>query len=186
MPKQKILAAIDVGTTKVCTIVATQDSSGGLQVLGVGVTPSRGRHKVMVVNVNEAKESIRESVMRAQQSSGTRIYSAYVGGTGRHIVSRNSKGVIAIPRNDRLVRPDDLKRVLDSARNVVVPSDRRILHAIPRQHGPGGRRRGSPSARREGDWRGSGRHGRRHVRHLRVQGRQHLPLLRPARSRLPG
>jgi len=134
MPKQKILAAIDVGTTKVCTIVATQDSSGGLQVLGVGVTPSRGLHKGMVVNVNEAKESIRESVMRAQQSSGTRIYSAYVGVTGRHIVSQNSKGVIAIPRNDRLVRPDDLKRVLDSARNVVVPSDRRILHAIPRQY----------------------------------------------------
>lgn len=134
MPKTRTIAAIDVGTTKVCTIVARPDSSEGLQVLGVGITPSRGLHKGMVVNVNEAKESIRESINRAQQSSGTRIDSAYVGVTGRHITSTNNKGVIAIPRNDRLVRSDDLRRVLDSARNVSIPGDRRILHAIPRQY----------------------------------------------------
>ncbi|MEW6033669.1 MAG: cell division protein FtsA [Chloroflexota bacterium] len=133
MPRTKTIAAMDVGTTKVCTIVARTDSSEGLQVLGVGVTPSRGLHKGMVVNPNEARESIRESVLRAQQSSGIRIGSAYVGVTGRHITSTNAKGVVAIPRNDRLVRQDDLKRVLDSARNIVVPpNDRRVLHAIPR------------------------------------------------------
>ncbi|MBI2854403.1 MAG: cell division protein FtsA [Chloroflexi bacterium] len=135
MPKRKVIAGIDVGTTKVCTIVARPDpSEEGLQVLGVGVVPSRGLHKGMVVNVNEAREAIKESIARAQQSSGTKIDSAYVGVTGRHITSTNSKGVISIPRNDRLVRQDDLKRVLDAARNVVVPSDRKILHAIPRQY----------------------------------------------------
>ncbi|MBI2857001.1 MAG: cell division protein FtsA [Chloroflexi bacterium] len=134
MPRNKVIAAIDVGTTKVCTIVARPDSTEGLQVLGVGITPSHGLHKGMVVNVNEARESINESIKRAQQSSGMRIDSAYVGVTGRHISSVNSKGVIAIPRNDRMVRQDDLKRVLDSARNLVIPSDRKILHAIPRQY----------------------------------------------------
>lgn len=134
MPKNKTLAAIDVGTTKVCTVVANHDSSDGIQVLGVGITPSHGLHKGMVVNVNEAKESIRESIRRAEKSSGVRIDSAFVGVTGRHISSLNSKGVIAIPRNDRLVRSNDLKRVLDSARNVIVPNDRKILHAIPRNY----------------------------------------------------
>lgn len=134
MPRNTTLAAIDVGTTKVCTVVANQDLSGGLQVLGVGITPSHGLHKGMVVNVNEAKESIRESIRRAEKSSGIRVDSAYVGVTGRHISSINSKGVIAIPRDDRLIRSNDLKRVLDSARNVIVPSDRKIIHAIPRNY----------------------------------------------------
>ena len=134
MPKRKVISAIDVGTTKVCTIVAKPDPTEGLQVLGVGVVPSRGLHKGMVVNVSEAREAIKESIQRAQQSSGTKIESAYVGVTGRHITSTNSKGVISIPRNDRLVKPDDLRRVLDSARNVTVPGDRKILHAIPRQY----------------------------------------------------
>ena len=74
MPRNKIVTAIDVGTTKVCTIVARPDASEGMQVLGVGITPSRGLHKGMVVNVNEAKESIRESIQRAQQSSGMPIF----------------------------------------------------------------------------------------------------------------
>jgi cell division protein FtsA len=131
---RKIITGIDVGTTKVCTIVATLDSGGGIQVLGVGFVPSHGLHKGMVVNVDEAKESIGESIRRAEQASGVKIEDAYVGVTGRHIHSTNNRGVVAIPRNDRLVRTDDLKRVLDSAQHVNLPDDRKILHAIPRHY----------------------------------------------------
>ncbi len=132
MAKNEIVASIDVGTTKVCTIIANAGYGGGLQVLGVGVTPSQGLHKGLVVNITEAKQSIRESVRKAEQASGLRIESAYVGVTGRHISSLNNRGVVAIPRSDRLVRPDDLKRVLRTARTVAVPSDRKLLHVIPR------------------------------------------------------
>jgi cell division protein FtsA len=131
---KKVITGIDVGTTKICTIVATLDSGGGVQVLGVGYVPSRGLHKGMVVNVDEARETIAESIRRAEQASGVKIESAYVGVTGRHIHSTNTHGVVAIPRNDRLVRADDLKRVLDSAQHVNMPDDRRILHAIPRHY----------------------------------------------------
>ncbi len=131
---KKIISAIDVGTTKVCTIVANVDSWGGIQVLGVGVVPSHGMHKGVVVNVEEAKESISESVRRARQASGVPVESAYVGVTGRHITSLNNRGVVAIPRNDRLVRPEDLKRVLASARHITIPEDRKLLHAIPRHY----------------------------------------------------
>jgi len=131
---KKILTAIDVGTTKICTIIGSLDSGGNVQVLGVGLVPSHGMHKGMVVNVEEARESVTESIRRAEQASGLKVESAYVGVTGRHISSINSHGVVAIPRNDRLVRHDDLKRVLSSAQQVNVPDDRRILHAIPRNY----------------------------------------------------
>jgi cell division protein FtsA len=88
----------------------------------------------MVVNVEEARESVTESIRRAEQASGLKVESAYVGVTGRHISSHNSHGVVAIPRNDRLVRHDDLKRVLSSAQQLNLPDDRRIIHAIPRNY----------------------------------------------------
>jgi cell division protein FtsA len=131
---KNIISAIDVGTTKICTITGTLDSGGNIQVLGVGLVPAHGMHKGMVVNVEEARESVAESVRRAEQASGLKVESAYVGVTGRHVSSHNSHGVVAIPRNDRLVRHEDLKRVLSSAQQVNVPDDRRILHAIPRNY----------------------------------------------------
>ncbi len=131
---KNIISAIDVGTTKICTITGTLDSGGNMQVLGVGLVPSHGMHKGMVVNVEEARESVAESIRRAEQASGLKVESAYVGVTGRHISSLNSHGVVAIPRNDRLVRHEDLKRVLSSAQQVNIPDDRRILHAIPRNY----------------------------------------------------
>jgi len=132
MKKRTVLTSIDVGTTKVCTTVADINDGGDIRVIGVGVTPSSGLHKGLVVNINDAKESIRESVRKAEQASGYKVESAYVGVTGRHISSLNNRGVVAITRNDRLVRPDDLKRVLQSARSIKVASDRKLLHVIPR------------------------------------------------------
>ncbi len=131
MAKQT-LASIDVGTTKICTIIADVDDVGGIRVSGVGISPSKGLHKGLVVNISEARQSIQESVRKAEQTSGRRIESAYVGVTGRHVASLNNRGVVAISRNDRLVRPEDLKRVLQSARTVKIANDRRVLHVIPR------------------------------------------------------
>jgi cell division protein FtsA len=132
MKKRSVLTSIDVGTTKVCTTIADVDGGGNIRVVGVGVTPSIGLHKGLVVNINEARESVRESVKKAEQASGYKVESAYVGVTGRHVSSLNNRAVVAITRNDRLVRPDDLKRVLTTARSIKVPVDRRLLHVIPR------------------------------------------------------
>lgn len=131
MKKRTTLASIDVGTTKVCTIIA-EVNGGGIRIVGVGITPSNGLHKGLVVNINEARESIRESVRKAEQASGYKVESAYVGVTGRHVTSMNNRGVVSINHGDRLVRRDDLKRVLSCAQNIKVPNDRRLLHVIPR------------------------------------------------------
>ncbi|MCK4362879.1 MAG: cell division protein FtsA [Dehalococcoidia bacterium] len=134
MANSENISCIDVGTTKVCSIMANVGQGGDLQVLGVGVTHTKGLHKGLVVNITEAKESIRASVRRAEQASGLKMDSVYVGVTGRHITSLNKKGVVSISRGDRLVRPDDLKRVLRSARTYTIPNDRRLLHVIPRSY----------------------------------------------------
>jgi len=132
--KRTKIAGIDVGTTKVCTVMADIDRNDILRVVGVGIVPSAGLQKGLVVNVNEAKESIRASVMAAERVAGYRLESAYVGVTGRHITSVNNRGVVAITRNDMLVRPNDLRRVFQVTRNVKVSSDQRLLHVIPRNY----------------------------------------------------
>jgi len=132
MSKKSLITSIDVGTTKICTTIAEYNDNGGIRVVGVGLSPSHGLHKGLVVNINEAREAIRDSVRKAEQACDYHIDSAYVGVTGRHVNSMNNRGVVAITRNDRLVRSDDLKRVLSSAQSVKVPNDRRLLHVIPR------------------------------------------------------
>ena len=134
MKKRNVLASIDVGTTKICTIIADTSDAGGIRVVGVGVSPSKGLHKGLVVNINEARESIRESVKKAEQAGDCKVDSAYVGVTGRHVASLNNRGVVAINRNDRMVRPDDLRRVISSSQSIKVPSDRKLLHVIPRSY----------------------------------------------------
>jgi cell division protein FtsA len=134
MKKRNVIASIDVGTTKICTILADVSDGGSPRVVGVGITPSKGLHKGLVVNINEARESIRASVRKAEQTSACKVESAYIGVTGRHVASMNNHGVVAITRNDRVVRPDDLKRVLASAQSVKTAADRRLLHVIPRSY----------------------------------------------------
>jgi cell division protein FtsA len=131
---KKKIAAIDIGTTKVCTIMGTLDSSSGLRVLGIGIAPSHGIEKALVADAGKAKESIRESIRKAEQMAGYKLDSAYIGVTGRHISSTNSKGTIAITRPDMLVKADDLKRALNVALNVQIPPEQKILHVIPRSY----------------------------------------------------
>ena len=131
---KNLFAALDVGTTKTCAILANAGDGGAFRVLGVGVAPSRGLKKGVVVNLEEAKESIREAVKKAEHASGIKMESAYVGVTGRHITSMNTRSAVAVARGDRLVRDGDLKRLMESARSIEIPSDRKLLHVITRQY----------------------------------------------------
>jgi cell division protein FtsA len=132
--KNNRIAAIDVGTTKVCTIMAEVDESGLPNVLGVGVVPSNGLHKGMVSDFKEAKESIQLSVMKAEQAAGYKMESAVVGITGKHISSINNHGVVSITHTKKIVHPGDLERVLKIAKDVQLPQGREILHVIPRSY----------------------------------------------------
>lgn len=127
-------AAIDVGTTKVCTVVAEVTAAGDLRILGVGVGPSAGITKGMVDNIHAAIEAISSSVERAEHASGTRILSAHVGIAGPHVSSMNSRGIVAIADPRHPITEGDVQRALESARIVNIPNNREVIHVVPRYY----------------------------------------------------
>jgi len=128
----RTIVGIDVGTTKVCTLVGEVYEDGQLRIIGVGVAPSRGLRKGVVVNVHEATEAIQASVRKAERISGYEIASAYVGVGGGHISAINSRGVVGISRSQRGISEFDVERALDAARAIAIPHNREIIHTIPR------------------------------------------------------
>jgi cell division protein FtsA len=130
----RTIVGIDVGTTKVCTIVAQVQNSGRLHVLGVGLTPSKGIDKGVVVNIDDAVHAIATSVEKAERLSGYRIGTAFVGVAGRHIASLNSRGVVAVARSDHEVTRSDIARAVEAAQAVAIPTQREVIHVIPRAY----------------------------------------------------
>jgi len=128
------IAAIDVGTTKVCTIVAEVTPQQQLRILGVGIGPSAGLSRGMVDNIHAAIEAIASSVERAERASGIRIASAQVGIAGPHVSSMNSRGIVAIADPRQPITEDDIARAMESARIVNVPNNREVIHVVPRYY----------------------------------------------------
>jgi len=130
----RTVVALDIGTTKICTLVAEvgPPPESELRIVGVGTVPSRGIRKGVVVNVNEVSAAITDSLRLAERTSGYEIASAYVGLAGAHISAVNSRGVVAISRGERGIQAIDVERALESARAIDIPHNREILHIIPR------------------------------------------------------
>ncbi len=129
---ENILAAIDVGSSKVCTLVAEVTPEDDLRILGVGITPSQGVKKGMVDNIHEATDAIVSSVERAERSSGSRIVSAHVSIGGTHATSLNNRGIATIPGKQRPITEEDIDRAMEGAKSLSLPSNREVLHAIAR------------------------------------------------------
>src|SRR5437868_4532102 len=99
MTREQLIVALDIGTTKICTLVAEVDQHRQVSVVGVGTAPSKGMKKGVVVNIDEAAQAIVHSVRKCERISGYAIESAYVGVTGAHISSVNRRGVVAVSPN---------------------------------------------------------------------------------------
>jgi len=131
MARGKVIAGIDVGTSKVCTIIASVDEEK-TSVIGVASTESKGLRKSQIVDIEDAIEAITESVEAAERMAGYSINSAFVSIGGAHIGSQNSKGVVAVAEPEVEIDSEDVARVVEAARAVSLPSSREILHVIPR------------------------------------------------------
>jgi len=125
-----IVVGIDIGTTKVCTLVARVEGERNLRILGVGIEPAQGVRKGTIVDLAAATQSIAHSVEKAQRSSGLEITSALVSLAGSHISSVNSRGVVGI--SGRVIDQDDVARALDAAQAVAIPHNREVIHVIQR------------------------------------------------------
>ena len=132
MKRRGTIAAIDVGSTKVSVIVGDVGDQGETRILGVGVTPAAGLSRGVIDNIQSAREAIGIAVEKAEQACGMRILSAVVGISGAHVASQNNRGIIAIPDRSRAISEDDRTRVLDSASQVAIPTNRQVIHVVPR------------------------------------------------------
>ena len=125
-----IVVGIDIGTTKTCTLVARVEGERSLRILGVGIEPSQGIKKGVIVDLTAASQSIARSIEKAQRSSGLEITSALVSLAGSHVASVNSHGVVGI--SGRAIDEEDVARALEAAQAVAIPHNREIIHVIQR------------------------------------------------------
>jgi cell division protein FtsA len=132
MSRASVITAIDLGTDKCVTLIATVPEDGGqLQVVGVSVVPSRGVRRSTIINLEQVVETVTESLDGAERMAGFDVKSAYVSFAGTHIASQNSKGVVAVAAPSQEISSDDVERVIEAARAISLPADREILHVIP-------------------------------------------------------
>lgn len=130
--KTPVIAGLDIGSSSVKFVVGTISSEGKIEVAGVGYAPNSGVRQGVVVNIEATTEAIRKAKEEAELMSGYTIHDVWVGVAGSHIKSFDSKGMIAIKNNE--VSKSDIDRVIEAAKAVAVPADRRVLHVLPREY----------------------------------------------------
>ncbi len=132
MARDRTVSSIDIGSSKITTLIASFGEEDLVNVLGVSTVPSHGLRKGQVVNIVDATASISLSLEAAERMAGTTIGTAYVSIGGNHITSLNSHGVVAVAESDKEITPQDVRRVIEAAKAVQLPSSREVLHVLAR------------------------------------------------------
>ena len=127
---ERTIVGIDIGTTKICTLVAKVEEDKDLRIIGVGIEPSRGMKRGVMVDLEGATTAIARSVEKAQRSSGYEIRSAWISLAGSHVSSINSKGTSGVAGG--IVRQIEISRALEAAQSVAIPHNREVIHVIQR------------------------------------------------------
>ena len=129
--QERYVVGLDIGTSKVCTVVGELLDDGGVDVIGIGVAESKGLKRGVVVNLEAAVDSIKKSIEEAELMAGVEVGSVHLAISGPHIKGFNSRGVVAVAGKNREVTRDDVRRAIDAARAVSLPAGREILHVLP-------------------------------------------------------
>lgn len=131
--QNNVILGLDVGTTKICAIIAELAEDGTLDIIGVGTSPSKGLRKGVVINIDVTVDSIKRALEEAELMAGVDVSSAFVGIAGGHIKGINSRGVIAVSGKSREITQKDIDRVIDAAKAVALPVDREVIHVLPQE-----------------------------------------------------
>ena len=129
----EIVVGLDIGTTKVCAVVAAEDELDGINILGVGIAESEGLNRGVVVNIDKTVAAIQEAVGKAERAAGIEVRSVIVGIAGDHVQSFQSRGVITTHREGEITQRD-VQRLLEDTTHVAMPADREILHVLPQEY----------------------------------------------------
>ena len=131
---ERIVVGVDIGTTKVCAVVAAVDELNRINILGVGVAESEGLNRGVVVNIDKTVAAIQEAVKTAEHAAGVSVRTVIVGIAGDHVQSFQSRGVITISNRNHEISNRDVQRLLEDTTHVAMPADREILHVIPQEY----------------------------------------------------
>lgn len=131
--KDKYITGIDIGSSKITTLIASVSPEGRINITGASSVPSRGLRKGQIVDIEETVLAITESLEAAERMAGYSVERAFVSVSGTHIQSQNSKGVVAVADPESEITENDVGRVLEAARAISLPSSREIIHVLPRQ-----------------------------------------------------
>lgn len=131
--KKKIVAGLDLGTTKVCAVIA-EETETGIDVLGFGVSPSEGLNRGLVANIQKTSQAIKEAIDIASNRAGINITELNVGVAGEHIISMENTNYVTINNPDREITEKDIERLNADVRLMRIPADRQILHIIPEEY----------------------------------------------------
>ncbi|MSO45172.1 MAG: cell division protein FtsA [Acidobacteria bacterium] len=129
--RERYLVGLDVGTSNVCAVVGESHDDGSVDIVGLGVAESRGIKRGVVVNLEAAVESIKKAIEEAELMAGIEVDSVHLALSGPHIKGFNSRGVIAVAGKNREITRDDVRRAIDAAKAVALPTGREILHVLP-------------------------------------------------------
>lgn len=130
--RKNIIAGLDLGTTKVCAVIAEQ-TENKLDILGFGVSPSEGLNRGLVANIAKTAEAIKEAIEVASNRAGIEVKSLNVGVAGEHITSLRHRNYVTISNEDKEITQGDLDRLRADVKTIRIPSDRQILHIIPEE-----------------------------------------------------
>ncbi len=133
MAKSSYIVAIDVGTKKVVVLIGEVTEENKIEIIGIGTAESHGLRKGVVVNLEATTAAIKKAQEEAELMAGVEIDSAYIGISGAHIKSFNSRGVVAVSGKNREITREDIKRVIDQSKALSIPPDREIIHIIPQE-----------------------------------------------------
>jgi cell division protein FtsA len=133
MPKNNYIVGLDIGTKKTAAIIGEITEDKKIEIIGIGTTDSRGLRKGVVVNLEATVNAIKKAQEEAELMAGVEIDKAFVGISGAHIKSFNSRGVIAVSGKNKEITPEDIERVIDQSKAVSIPPDREIIHIIPQE-----------------------------------------------------
>lgn len=131
---ERIIVGLDIGTTKVCAVVASADSRDRVNILGVGVAESEGINRGVVVNIDKTVSAVKQAIGEAEHAAGVSVRRVVVGIAGDHVQSFQSRGVVTISNRDGEITSRDVQRLLDDTMHVAMPADRKILHVVPQEY----------------------------------------------------
>jgi cell division protein FtsA len=127
------VVGLDIGTTKVCAVIGRVNEYNGIDVVGVGVSPSRGLRKGVVVNIESTVQSVATAIEKAELMAGIEVKSVYAGIAGGHIEGINSRGVVAVATRTKEITPEEVERVVDAAKALALPMEREVIHVLPQE-----------------------------------------------------